>query len=170
MQRDCRDRDRNVVGFKTTYGISAYHHWCCEFEARSWRCVLDTALSDKVCQWLAAGLWFSPCTLVSSTNKTDRHDINEILLKVSLNTNPFKCVKETSLPEAFNHRGSQLYFHITRCVLKRREGTFWRFGQLLIILNSGLYGLNIKVSFLWSKDLNWYFCGKLFTHLVKRYC
>jgi hypothetical protein len=44
-----------------------------------------------------------------------------------------------------------------------------RFGQLLIILNSGLYGLNIKVSFHWSKDLNWHFCGKLFTHLVKRY-
>ena len=44
-----------------------------------------------------------------------------------------------------------------------------RLGQLLIILNSGLCGLNIKVSFHWSKDLNWHFCGKLFTHLVKRY-
>jgi hypothetical protein len=31
-------------------------------------------------------LWFSPVTLVSSTNKTDRHDIGEILLKVALNT------------------------------------------------------------------------------------
>jgi hypothetical protein len=29
---------------------------------------------------------FSPGTLVSSTNKTDRHDIVEILLKVALNT------------------------------------------------------------------------------------
>jgi hypothetical protein len=29
---------------------------------------------------------FSPGTPVSSTNKTDRHDINEILLKVALNT------------------------------------------------------------------------------------
>jgi hypothetical protein len=28
-------------------------------------------------------MWFSP---VSSTNKTDRHDITEILLKVALNT------------------------------------------------------------------------------------
>jgi hypothetical protein len=37
------------------------------------------------CQWLAAGLWFSPGTLVSSTNKTDWHDIAEILLKVALN-------------------------------------------------------------------------------------
>jgi len=33
-----------------------------------------------------AGQWFSPGTLVSSTNKTDRHDIAEILLKVMLNT------------------------------------------------------------------------------------
>jgi len=24
-----------VVGFTTTYAISAYHHWCCEFESRS---------------------------------------------------------------------------------------------------------------------------------------
>ena len=31
-------------------------------------------------------LWFSQVTLVSSTNKTDRHDISEILLKVALNT------------------------------------------------------------------------------------
>jgi hypothetical protein len=33
---------------------------------------------------LAHGWWFSPA---SSTNKTGRHDIAEILLKVALNTN-----------------------------------------------------------------------------------
>jgi hypothetical protein len=32
------------------------------------------------------GQWFSPGTPVSSTNKTDLHDITEILLKVALNT------------------------------------------------------------------------------------
>jgi hypothetical protein len=48
--------------------------------------VLDTTLCDKVFEWLAAGRWFSPGILVSSTNKTDRHDITEILLKVVLNT------------------------------------------------------------------------------------
>jgi hypothetical protein len=47
------------------------------------RGVLNTTLCDKVCQRLATGQWFSP---VSSTNKTDRHDITEILLKVALNT------------------------------------------------------------------------------------
>ena len=49
----------------------------------SWRC---TTLCDKVCQWLAAGWWFSPEPVVPSTNKTDRHDITEILLKLALNT------------------------------------------------------------------------------------
>jgi hypothetical protein len=29
-----------------------------------------------------ASWWFSPVTLVSSTNKTDRHDITEILIIV----------------------------------------------------------------------------------------
>ena len=48
--------------------------------------VLDTTLCDKVCQWLVAGRWFSLGTLDSSTNKTDCHNIAEILLKVMLNT------------------------------------------------------------------------------------
>jgi len=46
-------------------------------------------LCDKVCQWLATtGRWFSPGNPVSSTNKTDHHDITKILLKlkVALNT------------------------------------------------------------------------------------
>jgi hypothetical protein len=33
-----------------------------------------------------ADRWFSPGPPVASTNKTDRHDITEILLKVALNT------------------------------------------------------------------------------------
>ena len=63
------------------------------------RGLLDTTLCDKVCQWLTTGWWFSLGTLVSSTNKTDRHDITEILLKVALNTitpNPlsFKLISD----------------------------------------------------------------------------
>jgi hypothetical protein len=34
---------------------------------------------------LAHGRWFSPGTPASSTTKTGRHDIAEILLKVALN-------------------------------------------------------------------------------------
>jgi hypothetical protein len=33
----CHYRDRLVVGFTTTYAISAYHHRCCEFESLSER-------------------------------------------------------------------------------------------------------------------------------------
>jgi hypothetical protein len=39
----------------------------------------------------AGGRWFSPGTPVSSTNKTDYHDVTEIVLKVALNT-----VKQTN--------------------------------------------------------------------------
>jgi hypothetical protein len=35
---------------------------------------------------IVAGRWFSPGTPVSSTNQINRHKINEILLKVALNT------------------------------------------------------------------------------------
>ena len=48
--------------------------------------VLDTTLCDKVCQWLATGLCFSPFISISFTNKTGCHNITEILLKVALNT------------------------------------------------------------------------------------
>jgi hypothetical protein len=44
-----------------------------------------TTLCDKVCQWLVTDQWFYLGTMVSSINKTDRHDITEILLKVALN-------------------------------------------------------------------------------------
>jgi hypothetical protein len=46
-------------------------------------CTRLAATSDKVYQLLAHGQWFSPA---SSTTKTGRHDIAEILLKVVLNT------------------------------------------------------------------------------------
>ena len=79
-------RGRMVVGFTTTYAISVYHQQKCEFESHSWRGVLDTILCEKVCQWLVGCWWFSLCTRISSTNKSDRHDRDEILLTVALNT------------------------------------------------------------------------------------
>ena len=47
--RSSRGRDRMVVGFTTTYAMSAYHHLRCEFESRG-RGALDTTLCDNVCQ------------------------------------------------------------------------------------------------------------------------
>ena len=49
-------------------------------------CTRLAAASDKVYQLLAHGRWFSLGTLASSTTKSGRHDIAEILLKVALNT------------------------------------------------------------------------------------
>ena len=83
-------RDRRghmIVGFTTTWAISACHHCSCEFESCSCEMYLkEHSVIFKVCQWLAAGRWFSPGTPVSSTNKTDRQDITRMLLKVSVNT------------------------------------------------------------------------------------
>jgi hypothetical protein len=84
--RGCRGHDRMVVGF-TTYlcnqCLSPLKVWV---EPRSWQGELDTTLCDKVCQWFVTGGWFSLGTPVSSTDKTDCHDITEILLKMALNT------------------------------------------------------------------------------------
>jgi hypothetical protein len=52
------------------------------YESRSWQGVLDRTLCDKVCHWLVTGQWYS---MISSTNKTEFHDITEILLKVASN-------------------------------------------------------------------------------------
>jgi hypothetical protein len=53
--------------------------------------------------------WFSPGPPVSYTNKTDRHDIAEILLKVALNTITLTLIK------TWNHIGGH---NITEILLK----------------------------------------------------
>jgi hypothetical protein len=68
------------------------------------RCVLDTTLCDTVCQWRTSGRWIYPGTPVSSNNKTGRHDITEIVLKMALNT----------ITLALTH---QLDFHMTMGIL-----------------------------------------------------
>ena len=58
--------------------------WLCKLQKG---CTRLAAASDKVYQLLAhgpCGWWFSPDTPASSTTKTGRHDIAEILLKVAL--------------------------------------------------------------------------------------
>jgi hypothetical protein len=58
------------------------------------RCTRLAAESDKAYQLLAFGRWFSPSTSASSSTKTGRHDIAEILLKMALNTiNQIKSLK-----------------------------------------------------------------------------
>jgi hypothetical protein len=75
-----------------SYGSWIYNYICsqCLSSLMLWVWISirarHTTLCDKVCQWLAKGRWFSLCIPVSSTNKTDCHDITEILFKVALNT------------------------------------------------------------------------------------
>jgi hypothetical protein len=72
-----------------SYGSWIYNYLCNQYLSPLilwiWISIMArcTTLCDKVCKWLATGRWSSP---VSSNNKTDRHDISEILLKMALNT------------------------------------------------------------------------------------
>jgi hypothetical protein len=58
----------------------------CEFESRSWRGALDTALKFVSDLQYIVGQWFLLGTPASSANKTAHHDLTETLLKVALNT------------------------------------------------------------------------------------
>ena len=72
-----------------------------------------TTLCDKICQWLGTCQWFSPRLPVSSTNKTDSHDITGILLKVALKhhqTNKSFLKQDTFLMVCFIFYLSNLNF------------------------------------------------------------
>ena len=86
--------------------------WTC-----SCRCGFYTTLCDKVCQWLATGQWFSPGTPVSSTNKTDRHDITEILLTVaSITINQAKSNLNTKSIMPNMNRNNAWFYIIFICI------------------------------------------------------
>jgi hypothetical protein len=57
---------------------------------------------DKGGQLLATGRWFSPGPLISSTNKTDHHDVTEILLKQT-------CISRGSTLVLINYTIYELY-------------------------------------------------------------
>jgi hypothetical protein len=64
-------RDRIVVGFITTYAISAYYHWCYEFESRSRRGVQHYVIKfanymRQVCGFLRV-LRFPPSIKLTAT-------------------------------------------------------------------------------------------------------
>jgi hypothetical protein len=60
---------------------------------------------------LAHGRWFSPGTPASSTTKTGRHDIPEILLKVALKHQK----SNQSINQSINQLNFQFFFQISSC-------------------------------------------------------
>jgi hypothetical protein len=69
---------------------------------------------------LAHGRWFSLGTPASSTTKTGRHDIAEILLKVALNT------KNQSINQSINqyYKGSFGYTNVANYSMMKYEKLF----------------------------------------------
>ena len=118
-------------------------------------CVLDTTLCDKACQWLATGRWISPDPMVSSTNKADRYDITEILLKVALNIKTmqlslklrfsflrhmcvlFGCLVLASLPSRSRKKETRHAHWV--CYLR----SDWRRLQLSTLFNNSLTQLRV---------------------------
>jgi hypothetical protein len=87
LRRGYHGHNRMVVGFTISLCQQCLSPLTLWVRIQLRQGVLYATLCDPVCQWLATGLWFSQGTLVSSTNKTDRHYITEILLeKVLLST------------------------------------------------------------------------------------
>ena len=83
-------------------------------------CTRLAAASDKVYQLLVHGRWFSPGTPASSTTKTGRHDIAEILLKVALNTiNQINKIINCKLFIVVNVAGKYLTLH--RSAIEQRN-------------------------------------------------
>ena len=77
------------------------------------RCTRLAAESDQVYQLFAHDRWFSPGIPASSTTKTGRHDIAEILLKVALNTtNQIKSNQINNMTKHFNFHICELHCHL----------------------------------------------------------
>jgi hypothetical protein len=88
--------------YSWSYGSWIYNYLCnqCLSPLKLWG-VLDTTLCDKVYQWLAAGWWFSLGTSVSSTNKTDRHNITDSLGSVLSIFSTRNCVSVVFEPTTY---------------------------------------------------------------------
>ena len=100
-----------VIGSNNSYKPITNTAWVCPRLCKLQKgCTRLAAASDKVYQLLAQGRWFSPGTPASSTTKTDRHDIAEILLKVAL-----KHQKSNSI---------NLFFHIRYTIYIYRMKTY----------------------------------------------
>ena len=95
--------------------------------------VLDTALCDKVCQWLAAGGWFSPGNPVASTN-------TNLLLRYNWN------IVESGIKHHKPNQTDSVVFFVFHFITVWFFGntTTWRFNPLAI----KCYIITVCLSFL----------------------
>jgi hypothetical protein len=76
-------------------------------------CTRLAAANDNVYQLLAQGWWFFPVSPASSTTKTGRHDIAEILLKVALKHQKSNQIKSVHLGFLFNFQFISICFSVS---------------------------------------------------------
>ena len=89
--------------------------WLWLYVSWIYNCLCNQYLSPLklwVCQWLATGRWISPGTPVSSTNKIDRHNINDILLKMALKTKNPIPIDQNKSRQTFLTVGDYNFFYI----------------------------------------------------------
>ena len=129
------------------------------------------AANDKVYQFLAQGRWFSPGTPASSTTKTGRHDIAEILLQVALNT---KIQNSNSIPIKFKDtKGvirSRKSKKNTKCNAQRDKQLYTWFVLLRIVVYIMTYAYEKHCRFNAGTTSTWYswhskYVYYLFNHL-----
>jgi hypothetical protein len=99
--RDRRGRDSMIVGFITTYAISAYHHWCCEFESRSGHGVQHYVMFVSDLRQVDGFLRINPTIILSRPRRSRKYENNvstlmdlnrmDFLSELTTNKNWCKC-------------------------------------------------------------------------------
>ena len=94
---------------------------------------------------VATGQWFSPGNPVSSTNKTDHHDITEILLKVALSVLNQQTIRKLLSELMYNKKKNLIS---TQIVISLKSTCLWR--------NTICYNINIINNWLVWKVVKYY--------------
>ena len=111
-------RNYYVVYYKTKQQV--LNILSCEFEFMFWQGLFNITLCSKVCPWLAAYRWFSPGTLVSSSNKTEsRYSWNIVESGIKHhNPNPIKIWQTNWLNAINTMQGWQTLTHQQKLELR----------------------------------------------------
>jgi hypothetical protein len=129
------DHDRMVVGFTTTYAISAYYDMLWVWISIRARC---TTLYDTVCQWLVTGRWFSmgPRTVWL---------LYYCLIKYCLKH--CVCFYQVAIPQEILKIVSMFVVHVSSFILT------WRIIRIVTIFIFGVF--TCEVCFKWYRCFHW---------------